>query len=43
MFEKLGDDPSKPEFVRPGDTDVWEFVDRMRSWFLNPARKGMPD
>ena len=43
MFEKLGDDPSNPEFVRPGDNDVWQFLDRMGSWFLNQDRKGMPD
>jgi hypothetical protein len=43
IFEKLGDDPSDPQFVRPGEGDVWEFIDRMRSWFSNPGRKGMPD
>jgi hypothetical protein len=43
MFEKLGDDPSDPSFVRPGKDDVWEFIDRMRSWFLNSDRKGMPE
>jgi len=43
MFERLGDDLSDSHFVRPERGDVWEFVDRIRSWFLNPNRKGMPD
>jgi hypothetical protein len=43
MFERLGDEPGDDTFVRPGIDDVWELMDRIRSWLLNPGRKGMPD
>lgn len=43
MFEKLGDDPSGPNYVQPGFGDVWEFVEKMRSWLMDSARKGMPE
>jgi len=42
IFEKLGEDPSTADYIRPSDDDVWAFLDRIRGWLLDPARKGIP-
>lgn len=41
-FERMGEDPDKSTYVRPSDGDVWAFMSRVRSWLLNPTRKGVP-
>lgn len=42
VFEKMGEDPDLPEFLKPADDDVWSFIDDIAKWFLNPRRKGIP-
>lgn len=42
IFERMGEDPSNPNYVRPNVGDVWEFVRDIRSWLVDPARKGIP-
>jgi ABC-type branched-subunit amino acid transport system ATPase component len=42
-FNRLGDDPTKSDYVGPSNDDVWEFLDRIGKWFLNSTRKGIPD
>ena len=42
MFERMGEDPSNANYVRPNTNDVWEFVCDIRSWLVDPARKGIP-
>jgi hypothetical protein len=42
VFEKMGEDSDKSTYVRPSEGDVWEFVSSVRSWLLNPTRKGVP-
>ncbi|WP_143028591.1 AAA family ATPase [Ruegeria marina] len=41
IFDALGSDPNDANYVKPGDADVWDFLGRARSWFADPARKGM--
>jgi hypothetical protein len=42
IFEKLGENPEGSNYVKPGDGDVWEFIAHLRSWLMNPNRKGIP-
>ncbi|KQZ42235.1 ATP-dependent endonuclease [Duganella sp. Root1480D1] len=42
VFERMGEDPSNANYVRPNAGDVWEFVRDIRSWLVDPARKGIP-
>lgn len=42
VFERMGEDPSNPNYVRPSANDVWAFVRDIRSWLVDPARKGIP-
>jgi predicted ATPase len=42
IFEKMGEDPSIPEYIRPGPGDVWEFMASLKKWLTNPNRKGIP-
>jgi predicted ATPase len=43
IFEKMGEDPESPAYVRPGSADVWEFLTGMKRWLTNPNRKGIPN
>jgi hypothetical protein len=43
MFEKMGDDPASPEYLKPADDDVWRFIDKIGAWLLDPNRKGIPE
>ncbi|EDL56323.1 ATP-dependent nuclease [Gimesia maris] len=42
IFERMGEDPESPEYVKPDTNDVWEFMDQIAAWFKNPKRKGIP-
>ncbi|MBK9168925.1 MAG: hypothetical protein IPM24_15850 [Bryobacterales bacterium] len=42
IFERMGEDPSDANYVRPNSGDVWGFVRDIRSWLLDPTRKGIP-
>lgn len=42
MFEKMGDTPDSPDYVKPQNGDVWDFIAGIRQWLLDPRRKGMP-
>lgn len=42
IFEKMGEDPCSPDFIKPSSSDVWSFIDSVSEWFLNPRRKGIP-
>jgi hypothetical protein len=43
IFEKMGEDPSKDDYLKPGNDDVWAFIDRITEWLLNQDRKGIPN
>jgi len=42
MFEKMGEDPAAAAYVKPEDGDVWKFISELRTWMVNPNRKGIP-
>lgn len=42
IFERMGEDPSNPNYVRPNGSDVWEFMSHIRNWLVDPIRKGIP-
>lgn len=42
VFEKIGEDPNDPNYVKPSDEDVWLFIEEISKWFFDPRRKGIP-
>ncbi len=42
MFERMGEDPDAPDYVRPADDDVWQFMSKTKAWLTDPKRKGIP-
>jgi len=42
IFERMGEDPSNANYVRPNADDVWAFLRDLRNWLVDPARKGIP-
>lgn len=42
IFEKMGEDPESPDYLKPSDDDVWLFLGEIKKWFTNPNRKGIP-
>ena len=43
VFERMGEDPTNANYVKPDDGDVWEFMSKIKDWLMNPNRKGIPD
>lgn len=43
IFQRMGDDPNSPNYVRPSTGDVWAFMQQIRSWLLDPTRSGIPE
>jgi ABC-type cobalamin/Fe3+-siderophores transport system ATPase subunit len=42
MFERMGEDPDSPDYVKPSDDDVWQFLAHVKAWLVDPKRKGIP-
>ena len=42
MFKRLGSDPSDPNYISPGDGDVWDFIQLINAWCTNPNKFGCP-
>jgi energy-coupling factor transporter ATP-binding protein EcfA2 len=42
IFERIGNDPTRPGYVRPDLGDVWEFIRGVAEWIEDPHRLGMP-
>jgi len=42
VFEKMGENSDLPDFIKPTDDDVWEFLSQIKNWLVNPNRKGIP-
>lgn len=42
MFEKMGEDPASPDYLRPSTDDVWHFMSEVKGWLTNSMRKGIP-
>ena len=41
IFEKMGSNPEGPEYVKPGDDDVWKFLEGIKQWMTKNDRKGL--
>lgn len=42
VFEKMGEDPSAGNYLKPSDNDVWAFMQQLKNWLIEPNRKGIP-
>ncbi len=42
VFDKMGSDSTKPNYLKPSVDDVWAFVDEIKQWLVDPNRKGIP-
>ncbi len=42
IFDRIGEDPKETAYLKPGAGDVWDFLNRIRAWMVNPNRKGIP-
>ncbi|GLS26429.1 ATP-dependent nuclease [Marinibactrum halimedae] len=40
-FDKMGENPEEPEYVKPTDNDVWEFMRIVSLWVNDPSRSGL--
>lgn len=41
IFEKMGGDPNRSDYVRPAPGDVWDFIGGLSVWLRDPSRMGM--
>lgn len=42
IFEAMGNDPNDLNYLRPANDDVWQFMKMLKTWLVNPNRKGIP-
>lgn len=42
VFESMGEDPIAENYLKPSDSDVWEFMQKLKDWLIDPNRKGIP-
>ncbi|MBP6793721.1 MAG: ATP-binding protein [Saprospiraceae bacterium] len=42
VFDAMMSNPEDPEYIKPGEGDVWEFLARISEWMSNESRKGIP-
>jgi energy-coupling factor transporter ATP-binding protein EcfA2 len=42
VFERMGEDPEKDDYITPSQGDVWEFIEQIGKWLKTPTRKGIP-
>jgi ABC-type cobalamin/Fe3+-siderophores transport system ATPase subunit len=42
IFEKMGEDPDAPGFLKPSSDDVWAFIQKIKAWLIDANRKGIP-
>jgi hypothetical protein len=42
VFEKMGEDPESGGYLKPSNDDVWAFLATIKSWLVDPQRKGIP-
>jgi len=42
VFEKMGEDPDDPGFLKPSGEDVWKFLQNIKAWLIDANRKGIP-
>lgn len=42
IFEKMGENPEHPDYIKPEIGDVWAFIERIKNWTSSASRKGIP-
>ena len=42
VFEKMGEDPASPSYLKPTNDDIWQFLGQVKRWLTNAKRKGIP-
>ena len=42
VFQKMGEDPDREPYVRPGSDGVWAFLKQVKLWLSDSERKGIP-
>lgn len=42
MFERMGEDSRDAAYIKPSHADVWKFIGKVKSWLVDPNRKGIP-
>ncbi len=42
IFEKMGEAPESPTYLKPAGGDVWQFIGNIKKWLFDPDRKGIP-
>lgn len=42
IFSEMGEDPTKPDYIKPDKGDVWSFIGEINDWMEDPLRKGIP-
>ncbi len=42
VFEKMGEDPDSATYLHPSSNDVWEFIGDIKTWLVDPNKKGIP-
>jgi len=40
LFSRIGHSESEPNYLKPGQNDVWQFLDKIANWVNNPSRQG---
>jgi hypothetical protein len=40
IFDRMGDNPESPDYVKPGQGDVWDFIASMRHWLTKSRAQG---
>jgi len=43
IFEKMGEDPSSEDYIKPSEGDVWGFLSKIKLWHFDAKRKGIPE
>ena len=43
VFDAMGDDPSKPEYTKPDNDPVWNFIGGVNTWLKKTNRKGIQE
>jgi hypothetical protein len=43
VFQKMGVDPTSPDYQRPNRGGVWKFMQRVAAWIADPRRRGMAE
>ena len=43
IFDAMGSDPSKANYLKPQKGDIWDFIGSVKAWLVNPQRHGIPE